>query len=586
MPRIAARALKPTILLSPEHFQDWFANQRQTQSSTTLLEAVPGNDDIARCRRMCIAYWTLHPPASLRLELIQDCLHARDSRVSCYAMAYLAYWRMIDEYPTLTGTQPYLESSQYCYFLEANARCLQLDNSDFAIEALAVTRLGIASLCLLDEDYEKALHQASEALFWAKEVKANILVGQIRSLLISIHLAKADLETVINLASENSSNYVPEIDVLYQQVFTALALAQLGSSQRAISQLERLAETYPLLSEPDDITACIHACLQQIKVTYALGGLDSGVVRDHHPDYWIVEAYHYLLQAEGIPRISSKYVASRMAFYQRALEHCQKHTAVDHRTSLQSAWISAYSALRQGQTAVALNTLSQISTPLSGWFDLRLLFAGLRLELALSLKHPNLSPLEPENELRQLMKEVEGVKPASSQGLADLLIRWHPLAAAYLALCPEPLVPFKKATQAVLRVGYSNAVYNLSLPPSFTYELILRSFDFDLRQGQGFVASDPGSSRNKRLALMSKNGEVDYWQPSFSAALILYGLMKVDQKAYHVQADVIYKSYGVVPFATASYRLIPMVESIDLFTKKLLAGEFGIKEYTQHCLDL
>ena len=85
---------------------------------------------------------------------------------------------------------------------------------------------------------------------------------------------------------------------------------------------------------------------------------------------------------------------------------------------------------------------------------------------------------------------------------------------------------------------------------------------------------------------MSKYGEVDYWQPSFSAALILYGLMKVDQKAYLEQADVIYKSYGVVPFATASYRLIPMVESIDLFTKKLLAGEFGIKEYTQHCLDL
>lgn len=576
-------------LASPELFQDWFSIQKATNDSLSILESIKGDDDLARCRRMCVAYWTLLRPAKRRLALIKDCLFASDYRVQSYAVALMAFWRLIDEYPTL-GTKNYLESNDFIPMLKARACVLQQDSTAFAKEAMVVTQLSLASFYLLAECFDEALSIASEGLFWAKELGAGVLVAQLQSVLLSVQLANANLEEVLRVASATNMGFLPEVDALYQQVFCGVALSQLGAWRRAGSLLLGLTKAHPLNHDPKkwrDVELCIHAEKQYLDLFCGVGGLQGEVIKDHHPNEWLAQAYRELLRAQAIPKLNARQLKLRNKHFRSAARIAQQDysAAPDLRNELNAVWLCAYASLRQGKTALVVAALSACPTVKKGWLDLRILLAGLKLELALSLQQPLLSPLVFEQEIKLVLKEAVTIEPASRSGLADLLMRWHPLAAAYLALVPDSPAEFKRASRAVLSVGRSNGVYDILLAPAFACELILRSFELDLSLAR-FEPSDPGASRKKKLELLVQQGELDYWRPCFSVMLIVYGFKKLALPAYDAQADLLLKTFGVMPVTKSSYSLVPLLERIAGLVDLLVSNDLSPKGFADSVLDL
>ena len=56
-----------------------------------------------------------------------------------------------------------------------------------------------------------------------------------------------------------------------------------------------------------------------------------------------------------------------------------------------------------------------------------------------------------------------------------MLTRWHPQAAAYLALCPQPVPELLSASEAVLRCRTHAEAYGVVLPPQTALDEVARA---------------------------------------------------------------------------------------------------------------
>jgi hypothetical protein len=253
---------------------------------------------------------------------------------------------------------------------------------------------------------------------------------------------------------------------------------------------------------------------------------------------------------------------------------------------LLNRWMRGIGFLWQGKTTAVLSALSSLAKANPQWLDIRILLAGLKLEVSLSFNHPELQTQLYEQELRDVFATASTLPFASRQGLANLLQRWHPLAAAYAAVMPDPIFELQSSTQSILQVGESNAVYGSTIAPAHAAELLLRSLGYDLRHRSFTQSRLNGDNRKKRDELLTHEGQVPYWRPTISSITLVYGLVKADHQKPHYRdtAEALVRDYGLIPHTEAVDIDVYQLKTLKNATKKLLCGHITIKGFCNEVL--
>lgn len=270
----------------------------------------------------------------------------------------------------------------------------------------------------------------------------------------------------------------------------------------------------------------------------------------------MVESLRKLLQADSLRKVNQA-LKTKDQLIQSAVDTCRNVSFfVSPWYEFLHRWIVAKAYQGLGKPVLATSQIGQHKVANREMLDLRVLFAGLRLELALSPYLPDLSPARAEQELREVFADASTIPHASRSGLAQLLQRWHPVAAAYAAVMPDPIPELEFATEAILEAGERCQVYGLPMPPVYAGELILRSLGWDSRKDRGFTQS-PLNKREiaQRDALASQYGAVPYWRPVVSGMQLVFCLAKAGQgrKEYAQAAQRVVQSYGLLPNSKNGY---------------------------------
>jgi hypothetical protein len=211
-------------------------------------------------------------------------------------------------------------------------------------------------------------------------------------------------------------------------------------------------------------------------------------------------------------------------------------------------WLEAKGRFETGEYGLARHLLNEVPQLENEDLLSRTLLAGLRLELALTDEAFRLQTVrQSEEELRQIFDHARGLRHGSARGLADVLMRWHPRPAAYLALCPQPVPELLPAAEAVLRCRKHAEAYGLVLPPQTALEEALRACGAAPPQARWPHWRLGSNARFQRQRLAVQRGELTYWRPVVSATFLILGLASVKMEAHQQTAERLIREYGLVP---------------------------------------
>jgi hypothetical protein len=224
-------------------------------------------------------------------------------------------------------------------------------------------------------------------------------------------------------------------------------------------------------------------------------------------------------------------------------------------------WLRGLAHLWLGETGLAGMTIADARVEAREWLDIRLLLAGLRLELALHIADPGVVTVrQAEEELREVFADAASLPLASRSGLAKRLMRWHPLAAAYSAVMPNPLRELIEARDSILRQGRNIVAYGVVLPHAYAAECILRAFGFDSWRRSFTMPRLNTAMLRQRDALKIYYGKVPYVRPVVCGAQLCLGLLKASEgrAAYMEAASNVEREFGLVSVPRSGYGKFPL----------------------------
>ena len=562
-------------LVSPRTFHTWLAQQLEDGlGASAIIELLQAEKSgVSLCRQMNVAH-ILNLPER-RNSLLEACLSSDDPRVEAYAIGVDSYLQIAKYNSSDTAHNvvafnllPMLQS------VLAELRASPYDAFTREVESILRVSLGVAYF--FEKDLDKASAEASKAVYWAQHVGALFYVTRARSLLISVNAETGKISAAASLIEQEkeNSNRPGHAQRFHERAY-ALMLYQLGQNEKSLRVLEDV-----LHLDADDWRP-VASDLQRQRCKLGVGGMEGEVIRAF-PDFavegWITNSMRCLVAAAALPRTNQN-ADKRQTLLEQAVDIWRDEPYAQQAwPSNFGRWVSGIAYLWQGKPSLAIGALYDVQVDDTQWFDLRLLSAGLELEVSLHLNHPELSPERPLKRLHSLFQEAKALPLASPNGLAERLLHWHPLAAAFAALVSNPVVELQTATRAIMRVGATSSVYDLTLPPAFAAEQVLRALDYDLRPRVKFSQAALGSDRLKKARLLTKYGEVNYWRPCLSAVSLIYGLVKLGQVE---NAQAIFHEYGVAPFSSAEYAMLPLLEHVRATTTKLLLGQVNPTDFSR-----
>lgn len=568
-------------LASPQAFHAWFQEQvERGVDPLRILEFLRRDpSELSLCRQLNVAHWSNLSEEAERLT--DACFGCSDPRIEAYALGLDAYVR-IAKFDTSGGGYN-LAALNFLPMLRGTLRSLADGQLDlFTREAESVVRVALSIAYFFNREFEKAAEEASRGLYWAIYTSALRCIPRARSMIISINGEMGRVGDALTLLEEQKRDpNRPELSRRFHERAHAVLLYQLGQNQQPLEILRSAAHVY----ERGDVRP-LSSELQRQQLLLGIGGMEGEIVRafpTHALDGWVSESMRMLVEVAAMPRIKQTFERRKEFLAEAVAIWREDHHAHHAWTHALGRWVTGIAHLWQGHTSLARGIIQDAKVDHTQWLDLRLLIAGLELEVALHLNHPEISPERALNRLHGVFADARHLPLASAEGLAERLIHWHPLAAAFAALAPSPIIDLQTATRAVLRVGASNRVYDLTLPPAYAAELVLRALDYDLRPNLKFIQADPGPSRTRRKALIMRYGSVDYWRPSLSAVSLIYGLVKLGHRE---KAHAIYHEYGVAPHSTAEYVMLPLVEHLRDAVSQLLTDRMNVKQFSYKLLNL
>jgi uncharacterized Fe-S cluster protein YjdI/CDGSH-type Zn-finger protein len=153
---------------------------------------------------------------------------------------------------------------------------------------------------------------------------------------------------------------------------------------------------------------------------------------------WITSSVGYLVQYGTLPVISQT-KEKREALLVKAIDVWRSNRYEELSWDrIVGQWVTGTANLWLRKTSSALVALNAIPSHVdtTQWLDLRILKAGLGIELALHLNNPELNLSRYLNELRQLLTEIDGIKPYTS---SDITVYYNARLCIHAAECVRGL---------------------------------------------------------------------------------------------------------------------------------------------------
>lgn len=402
-----------------------------------------------------------------------------------------------------------------------------------------------------------------EVRFYVQLVRAELLMqlGQTEQALRAVSAAMADNE----LADPQ----------LRQRVFELYSAARNQVGNQVSSQIESAAAQQSNV-QPDSAQlgwtqAWLAKPLEPSRKRELLLGQLSGPLHENGDTAWTAEEklLGLLGQITALPAAKQGESAVRQLVRSSLMtpESCFK----DHELT---RWARMLGHLLLGELGLALRISSAQpgeTSPL--WKTLSLAAALETLIRAVQWDSPRLDGAEEAflrafGELAQLTANA-GQEP---QELAQLIWRWHPVTAVYLACLPEAPGEFLFARSSVLTVGARSSAYGLTLPPAYAGEMILRSFG--LGHERSPLAQAPLSSRMRaqRGRLEIQYGSIKLWRPVVSSMLIACAYMRHGAATHAAAARQLLREFGTIPAFRTEY-MHGELERLEALVRNVVAGE-------------
>jgi hypothetical protein len=572
-------------LASSKLFQEWYLEESNFNLNTDvrIVEALLQlNRTIANVRALSVSYWSSLPVYD---DVLKVCLNCGDPVAAETAKGFAIYSRTLN---VMREGGPNLKAriSEMRGALELSQKILEaVPQTDLAIEARIGVVVPMCALLTLTHCHEDAIRLASQGLFLAEQLQAPVTIARLRARLIE-HMGNAG-KTVDTVALvEEDRKKAVRYSVYKSEIELAAALYDLGNLDRATEVMTNLIDT---LTGSRRSRALEYKTRQE--AYWGIGGLEGSLdflAPGSMPYQWMINTSRELMRAYGTPREGSA-AAVRAGHFANAITLCRTTEEVKNTFGqLFSQWATATAHIGRGEVADAVGIVEHMDVANPEWLSIRVLWLGAALELSLSWQAPiGVSTPRYEQKLRDVFADAARIRFASPSGLARLLHRWHPIAAAYMALVPNPIQACAFATRSVMKVGqYNFACDDVSVPPVMACDLLIRALDLDLRRDFTFVLSDAGGQRFKKKLLFQKTGEVEVWRLPVSAVKLAYGMMRHQGVDYHERASSVIGTYGIRPVTAALYPMVGVLDDVERYTKELLAGYITTKGFAVKMNDI
>jgi hypothetical protein len=202
-------------------------------------------------------------------------------------------------------------------------------------------------------------------------------------------------------------------------------------------------------------------------------------------------------------------------------------------------WARARARLLLGDYGVAAQTLTNLPALEPEDLLMRSWLAALQLELALSPLEALPQPLEQtEAELRSVFALARRLTHADAHELARHLGHWHPHAAAYAGLMPDPVPECEGFRDTLLTCRAATTWRGQRVPPPLATYLTERSLNRPARLMLG------GNAQYQLLKLTSESGAV--WGPMVTPLSLILGLRR-GGPAHHSAAIRLSSDFGALP---------------------------------------
>ncbi|MVN86516.1 hypothetical protein GO986_07025 [Deinococcus sp. HMF7620] len=270
---------------------------------------------------------------------------------------------------------------------------------------------------------------------------------------------------------------------------------------------------------------------------------ESSLCPDLPLQAWQIEVMHLLARAEAMAPIGK-------ALNQR--EHLLRSILIETERSIShdifdgdllfGQWLRGRTRLLLSEYGMVMQELTGLSEPLREELYNRALLAALNLELAMTPLETLHVPLkEAEQQFRNVFEDANVINYAAPEGLAALVGRWHPQAAAYAALMPQPIREFLPALDSILRVQTRVMWRNQAVPTPLVAHLTrlgLRVPTIGLSVG--------GNVAYQIARLGRKENGVSIWGPLVPALPLVVALLRGGEEHRLIARRAI-QDFGLLP---------------------------------------
>lgn len=543
----------PANLTDPQTWDAWWYGVKDTVDYIQVYELLMSQGSPEAAYRAAAVAFVADDIQATHAAVIRTL--CSDRRVlQLGATAFLAYVETVSLSREL-GCTDHSGSTQVLESVRGALAAIQAlpDRDVFTLEVQARTTVFLGKVLANQKDYVGAANRYGEALMLARALRLKQFQGfiEVNQFVATVSMGRLNesLALLPSLLARTGVSTQVHHDIRFSE---AVSLFALGASDQALTTLDSM----PLFAtDPDQVPAM----KQLLRLLEGVESADSASIDSYiegHHHRWLRHALFHLARASELRSPG----ADRAAFQgtlMACLEECRRDDQVyDEEMTAWRGWIRGLCHHWLGQHQLAAQSLSRVRLSIEEVLDLRLMLAALKLEVCLSPSELPPEPIiEPINEIRAVFGLAEQLSFASSNGLARRMQRWHPTAAAFCAVLPEPVEALLEARAGILDLRTANNVqdqaHGVSLPPQVVLEVILNAWGLQAKTlGVRLpnLSEDQAFRRNK---LKVRTGNAVHWRTVVSASVLAFGMVQlfeaIKDESYRFAAMAISLEFGVVP---------------------------------------
>ncbi|MCD0175651.1 hypothetical protein IHN32_06780 [Deinococcus sp. 14RED07] len=522
--------LNDAELRSPVAFETWVRTQRRQGLSTDELgqRLCRGATSLTLVRGAQLLAYSSSAPHQPLLTHLSRCLLSEEIAVRCYARIMLAAVELQDNPQMAACLMPALLEAR----LHLRASLLQ---DTFVLEVEGHLLNILSAICVQTQAYAQGQAFASEGLLLSRAIGTSTLTNSLRLnyALLSLRLGQtAAAQATYNalLADEHAG---PNMKRYAQLNLSALSVMH-GEIQSALTQFTGVEQSQPSVEA--------RVGIQYVQALSARLPQDEPVLECPDHNYDGLTRSMQLLHAGAF---SSKPACVAGALQLLRVLRPGAESLMPVRT-----WLQTVGLLRQGKPFLAAQRIgaAQPVQPL-----IQVLVQAAKVDIALHFNGVDIEPLEAL--VYRLAAALEQLPSREArETVAELLLVWHPRAAAFLAVSPCAIPEITDvALPAIFVDGRPIHVYGQAVPSRLPFlQLTLEAFGVPAQVGR-----DQSAEYIRLDSVVLTHREQNPWRrPIVPPAQLIYHLIRVGERAgplWGAAARELARSHGTVPTTMGGY---------------------------------